>query len=377
MDLRKELIDRLHDGEKMVDLCREYGISRKTGHKLKARFELLGKSGLDDQSRAPRLIPHKTPTELVKMLLAEREKHPTWGPKKLKASLEQRFRREFPASSTIGDIFVREGVAVRKGKHRPRHKPKPTKLVPVSGPNETWCMDYKGQFRLGDGSYCYPLTVTDQFSRYLLACEGMERISDAASRDVCEDIFRQHGLPSAIRSDNGAPFASRGLAGLTKLSAYWLRLGIRLERIRPGHPEENGRHERMHRTLKFDTAKPPRQNLLQQQERFDEFVEEFNCERPHEALRMRTPSKVYKTSKRPFPTTLPEPSYPGYDDTLRVGVNGFVHIAGVGEVYITQALAGMHIGVDEQPDGRWLLTFMKLDLGHFDPRFGRVQPTHA
>lgn len=377
MDLRKEMMQRLRDGEKMVDLCREYGISRKTGHKLKARVAQLGQAGLADQSRAPHVIPHKTSSTMVQMLLAERAKHPTWGPKKLKVVLEARFRREFPAASTIGDILVREGVALRKGTQRPRHAPQPSTLEVVHGPNDTWCIDYKGQFRLGNGTYCYPLTITDQFSRYLLACEAMPGISDEAARATCAELFGERGLPTTMRSDNGTPFASTGLAGLSKLSAYWLQLGIRLERIRPAHPEENGRHERMHRTLKFDTAKPARHNLLQQQERFDTFLVEFNAERPHEALGMRPPAKVYKPSKRRLPVTLPEPTYPGYDDTLRVGPSGFVSLAGMGQVYVTRALAGLYIGVDEQPDGRWLLTFMSLDLGHYDPRTDRVHPMHT
>jgi transposase InsO family protein len=374
MDLRIELVRRHLEGERMTDLCREYGISRKTGAKFKERFLRLGVNGLCDQSRAPHHIPHKTPPTLVTMILAERERHPTWGPKKLKVSLERRHHREFPAASTIGDVLARGGLVMKKGRHRPRHTLGPTKLHVARGPNDIWCIDYKGQFRLGNGSYCYPLTVTDQFSRYLLGCEAMPRISDEEARDVCQDLFQTHGLPTTIRSDNGTPFASRGLAGLTKLSAYWLRLGIRLERIRPAHPEENGRHERMHRTLKFETAKPPRTNLLQQQERFDAFVDEYNQERPHEALKMKTPAKIYTTSSRSYPTSLPEPTYAGYDDVLRVNLKGFIYISGIAQVYVTQALAGLHVGVDEQPDGRWLLTFMKLDLGHYDPRTNRVSP---
>jgi transposase InsO family protein len=374
MDLRNELVRRFLAGERMIDLCREYGISRKTGHKFAERFERFGIAGLADQSRAPRHIPHKTGPSLVAMIVSERERHPSWGPKKLKVTLERRFRREFPAASTIGDVLARAGLVMTKGKHRARHTPVPTDLHVAHAPNDIWCIDYKGQFRLGNGSYCYPLTITDQCSRYLLGCDAMTAISDEAARDVCEDLFRRHGLPRSMRSDNGAPFASRGLAGLTRLSAYWMLLGIRLERIRPGHPEENGQHERMHRTLKFETAKPPRTNLLQQQERFDEFLDEFNFERPHEALRMKTPAKVYKPSPRVYPTSLPEPTYPGYDDVLRVSSSGFVFISGVGQAYVTTALAGMYVGIDEQPDGRWLVSFMNLDLGHFDRRTRRVIP---
>lgn len=373
MDLRYELVRRLFDGERMVDLCREYGISRKTADKFKRRFEARGRAGLLDASRAPHSIPHKTAPSLARMILAERERHPTWGPKKLKVALERRFRREFPAASTIGEVLSRGGVTTPR-RHRPRYTHVPSALQVAHAANDIWCIDYKGQFRLGNGGYCYPLTVTDQFSRYLLGCDAMERISDAGARETCEELFRRHGLPKAIRSDNGAPFASRGLAGLTKLSAYWMLLGIRLERIRPAHPEENGRHERMHRTLKFEAAKPARANLLQQQERFDAFVEEYNEERPHEALGMKTPARLYRPSPRRYPTELPIPTYPGYDDVVRIGPSGFVHLSRLGAVYVTPALAGMHVGIDEQPDGRWLFTFMKLDLGLFDPMTNRLVP---
>lgn len=366
-------MQRLFAGERMVDLCAEYGISRKTASKFKQRFERFGRAGLADQSRAPHVIPHKTTPEIEKLILTAREQHPTWGPKKLKASLEKRFKREFPAASTIGDVLTRAGL-VRGQKRRPRRVSTPTTLGVARAPNEIWSIDYKGQFRLGDGSYCFPLTVSDQFSRYLLGCEAMAGISDASAREVCEELFRQHGLPQVIRSDNGAPFASRGLAGLTKLSAYWMLLGIRLERIRPAHPEENGRHERMHRTLKLDTTKPPRSNLLQQQERFDAFVEEFNHRRPHEALGMRCPAELHRSSPRKYPAMIPVPEYPGYDDVLKVSSSGFIYIKRTGTVYVSTALAGLHVGIHQQADARWLVTFLELDLGLVDQRYMKLVP---
>ena len=373
VDLRFAFMQRLFEGERMVDLCAEYGISRKTASKFKQRFERYGRAGLEDQSRAPLVIPHKTPPEVEKLILAARARHPTWGPKKLKVTLEKRFKRDFPAASTIGDVLTRAGL-VRGRKRRPRRLSAPTKLATPRGPNDIWSIDYKGQFRLGDGSYCFPLTLSDQFSRYLLGCEAMAGISDVSAREVCEDLFRQHGLPRMIRSDNGTPFASRGLAGLTKLSAYWMLLGIRLERIRPAHPEENGRHERMHRTLKLDTTKPPRTNLLQQQECFDAFQVEFNEERPHEALGMRCPADVHRPSPRKYPAALPEPDYPGYDDVLKVSSSGFLYIKRTGSVYLSTALAGQHVGIHQQPDGRWLVTFVELDLGLVDGRYMRLAP---
>ena len=369
MDLRVEFIERLAQGERITDLCREYGISRKTGDKFKRRFEQFGAAGLKDQSRAPKVIPHKTPPEVEEVILAERKQHPTWGPKKLKVVLELRLGRMFPSAAAIGSIIARNGLAQPR-KKRQRYHAASTTLRVAHAPNDVWCIDYKGQFRLGDTSYCYPLTITDQFSRYILGCEGMSAISDEAARDTCEEVFRAYGVPSVMRSDNGAPFASTGLAGLTKLSAFWIRLGICLERIRPAHPEENGQHERMHRTLKFETARPARQNLLQQQERFDEFVDEFNRERPHEALGMKRPADVYTPSTKRFPEKLPEFAYSTHDDVVRVNAGGQVYVAGVGQVPLSSALAGQHVGLREERDGRWLITFGELDLGHVGPRRG-------
>jgi transposase InsO family protein len=367
LDLKIEFISRLKRGERMTDLCREFGISRNTGHKLQARYERRGAEALLEQSRAPKVIPHKTPAELAELLVAERQAHPTWGPKKLKAILEKRLGRDMPAASTIGNVLARSGL-VEKRKRRQRLGPQPTTLRTTEAPNDVWCIDYKGHFRLGDRSYCYPLTVTDQHSRYLLACEGMAAISDEAAREVCAELFHLHGLPKAMRSDNGVPFASAGLAGLTKLSVYWMRLGIALERIRPAEPQDNGQHERMHRTLKRETTRPARGNLLQQQERFDAFLDEFNQQRPHEALGMKTPGEVYQASPRPCPTTLPELMYPTHDDVLRVRRDGTVYFAAAkNTVRISEALAGQDVGVREEDDGRWLVTFASIDLGHLGP----------
>jgi transposase InsO family protein len=377
MDLRRELMNRLFDGEKLVDLCQEYGISRKTGQKFKARFEQQGIEGLYDLPRAPKVIPHKTPQELVDVIVDERKLHPSWGPKKLKDVIERRLGRELPAASTIGDILERAGLVDRRRPRR-QHQPMPTMLTEAIEPNQVWCIDYKGQFQLGNRSYCYPLTITDQFSRFILCCEGMAAISDEEAREVCQDVFRTYGLPSSIRSDNGVPFACNGLAGLTKLSTYWLRLGIRLERIRPGHPQENGRHERMHRTLKQETTRPAREHLLQQQEAFDVFVDEFNTIRPHEALAMKRPCEVYTASPKLYPERLPELEYSTHDEVLLVGKGGFLNMPRTRTVYLSRALEGQHVGLRECDDGRWLVTFMSLDLGHIQPvtkNFVSLTPT--
>lgn len=364
VDLRKEFMNRVLRGETVTQLCREYGISRKTGDKFKQRYKRLGEPGLVDQSRAPKVIPHRTPPELVKLIVEERKLHPTWGPRKLKVVLEERLDHELPAASTIGDILSQAGLVTGRRRNR-RVPPQPTTLREATAPNDVWCIDYKGQFRLGNRSLCYPLTLTDQHSRFLVGCEAMARISDEGAREACEEVFRRYGLPKVIRSDNGIPFASSGLANLTKLSAYWMRLGIELERIRPAHPEENGQHERMHRTLKFETTRPPRTNLLQQQECFDAFIEEFNTQRPHEALNMKRPAQVYRPSPRKMPVELPEPEYRDHDDVVYVHRCGSLFFRRR-KVFLSNALALQPIGLREENDGRWLVTFMNLDLGHLD-----------
>lgn len=366
VDLRIEFIARLKKGERMTDLCRHYGISRKTGHKLKRRYEQLGAYGLVDQSRAPQCIPHKTPPAVAELVVAERRRHPNWGPKKLKDVLEKRLERELPSASTIGTMLAQRGLITRR-RFRRRRAPRPTLLHAAQLPNDVWCVDYKGQFRLGDRSYCYPLTVTDQFSRFILGCDAMARIDQEQARESMTLLFRQYGLPRFMRSDNGAPFASTGLAGLSKLSVFWMRLGIVPERIRPAHPEQNGRHERMHRTLKRETTRPARTNLLQQQQSFDAFVLEFNTERPHEALAMKRPAELYALSTRSLPARLPEPHYSTHDDVVTVAQNGFIKLPGRrGRPYLSEALAGQPIGIQEFDDGRWLATFMDLDLGFFE-----------
>ena len=350
----------------MTDLCAEYGISRKTGHGLKSRYEELGVDGLVDQSRAPKHIPHKTSPELVKLVVAARRRHPSWGPRKLKDVLEKRLGRVLPSASTLGNILVRAGLTEHR-RLRKRSRPQQTgRLTVANAPNDVWCVDYKGQFRLGDHTYCYPLTITDQCSRYILGCDGMAAIDENHARDSFEMTFRAYGLPSVIRSDNGTPFASAGLANLSKLSAYWMRLGITPERIRPAHPQENGQHERMHRTLKRETTRPPRTNLLQQQDAFDTFIDEFNNERPHEALAMKRPADVYAPSTRSYPDVLPDPDYSTYDDVIHVTSTGSIYLYGRKQIYLSAALAKQPVGIREEDDGRWLVGFMHVELGHVE-----------
>jgi transposase InsO family protein len=362
-------VERILEGERMSDLCREYGISRKTGYKLKERYERLGGAGLFDVSRRPHREPRRTPDAIRELLIQTRRTRPTWGPRKLLAWLGQHHPAvKLPAASTIGDILSREGLVQRR-RRRKGASPYAHPLRTAAAANDIWCADYKGQFRLGSSRYCYPLTVTDQWSRYLLACEGFEAIESDSARAVFDDLFTRQGLPTAIRTDNGPPFASRGLFGLTKLSAWWLKLGIIPERIKPAHPEQNGRHERMHRTLKAETTRPPAANFLAQQERFDSFRETFNHDRPHEALGQRPPAVIYAPStRRSSASGLLE--YPLHDDVRTVARSGHVSVPrGRGQaVFISTALAGERVGIREIAQDQWLITFATLDLGWVDTR---------
>ncbi|TIU91454.1 MAG: transposase family protein, partial [Mesorhizobium sp.] len=240
-----------------------------------------------------------------------------------------------------------------------------TTLSQAAAANDLWCTDFKGEFRLGDGRYCYPLTVTDQVSRYLLACEALESTKETPVIEAFVRLFRECGLPAAMRSDNGLPFASpNGLYNLSKLSVFWLRLGIAIERIKPGHPHENGRHERMHLTLKKETTRPPGMNILQQQDRFDRFVSEFNEERPHEGIAMRMPAEVYAPSSRPY-EGLPELEYPFHDKDILVTACGRICMHRK-KINVSTVLAGQRLGIKEVDDGIWLVSFMHYDLGYID-----------
>ena len=361
-----KFVVRLEEGERMADLCREFGISRKTGYKLKKRYEDEGKPGLFDQSRRPGRHPNRTPRDIGDRVVAQRKSHPTWGPKKIRASL---IRHEpevrWPAASTIG-VILKDAGLVDGRKRRRRAWPTPaSSRVEGGAPNELWAIDHKGDFLTKDGTRCYPLTATDHFSRFLLGCEALPNTGAVPAAKAMENIFREFGLPERIRSDNGTPFASTGLFGLTQLSVWFMRLGIKLERIEPGHPEQNGRHERMHLTLKQDVLRPPADNILQQQEAFDAFLPIFNDKRPHESLGMGVPSDVYKPSPRPLPKRLPTPSYPLHDMTKRVDTSGRIVFQGQ-VIYVGAALIGQSTGLRQLDDDTWLLSFLDFDLGYVD-----------
>jgi transposase InsO family protein len=275
-----------------IELCRRFGVSRPTAYKWISRFLEQGYPGLEDQSRRPLSCPHETESRLVERILELRQRHPFWGPKKLRAILNKRHPAElWPARSTIASILNRHGCIEKKRRRTyPGHPGKPE--TRMKEPNETWCADFKGEFKTLDGVYCYPLTITDGCSRYLLTCQGLPTTSAKMSKPVFKRIFQEYGLPRIIRTDNGAPFATQAIGRLSRLSAWWIRLGIFPELIQPGKPQQNGRHERMHRTLKRETTRPPAATRRGQQRRFNHFQEEYNTERPHEALKQMPPASI-------------------------------------------------------------------------------------
>ena len=313
MDERMRFVIRLKDGESMASLCREFGISRKTGYKIFERYEECGLEGLSDRTRRPFRYANQLPEQVEAAIVAAKREKPTWGARKIRERLQRRLPHaiKVPARSTIHAVLDRHGLVTPAPRSRTRAEGTP--LSSGSNPNDLWCTDYKGEFLLGNRRYCYPLTVTDHASRYLLLCEALESHQEGFAFTAFERLFKERGLPQAIRSDNGVPFGSpNGLFNLSKLSVWWLRLGVTIERIRPGHPQQNGRHERMHLTLKKEATRPAGVNILQQQSKFDAFLEEFNNERPHEAVEMKCPAQLYTPSPRPY-QGLPEPHYPFHD----------------------------------------------------------------
>ena len=298
MDERIKFVGRLLGGEKMSALCREFGISRPTGYKIFNRYKNLGLEGLEDRSRRPYRHANKLPFQIEQTIVQIKREHRTWGAPKIREKLIREFPMiKPPAKSTVHAVLDRNGLVKRR--KRRRYRAEGTPLKHAKTPNGLWCADYKGEFLLGNQQYCYPLTITDYRSRYLLACEGLETTKSPFAFTVFERVFKEFGVPNAIRTDNGVPFASpNALFGLSRLSVWWLRLGINIERIKPGHPEQNGRHERMHLTLKREATKPASYNFLQQQARFDDFVDVYNNERPHQALGGAYPGEVYTPSAR-------------------------------------------------------------------------------
>ncbi len=356
-------------------LCGEFGISRKTGYKWMERFNEDGWRGLEDRSRAPHHPANSVPESLKDLFVAERKQHPTWGPRKLLARLKRRSKSaEWPAASTIGELLKREGLVKPRRRHARCVGPSGPRS-PMNAPNDVWCADFKGQFRTRDGRYCYPLTISDGYSRFLLSCTGLRNTTSRASRPIFERSFRDYGLPQAILTDNGEPFASVGVRRLSRLSVWWIKLGIHPEQIEPRHPEQNGRHERIHRTLKAETTRPPALNLAAQQRRFDAFQREYNVERPHEALAYETPATAYAPSSRSYPRRLEEIEYPGHYEVRQVMASGAISWK-CDLVYVHACLAGERVGLLEVADGIWRVHFSRCELGVFDARtFGAARGT--
>ena len=354
----------------MTALCAKYNISRKTGYKWLARRGDALLEVFQDRSCAPHHHPNQMSAEIEQAVLAMRQAHPTWGPKKVLRRLEvQDSQAPWPARSTIAELLRRKGL-VSPRKYRKRVPPQQQPFACCDGPNSVWCTDFKGWFRTGDGRRCDPLTISDAFSRYLIRCHVVDDTSGPGVRPLFEAAFREYGLPWAIRSDNGSPFASRAIAGLSRLSVWWIKLGITPERIEPGKPQQNGRHERMHLTLKGQTALPPAATARGQQRRFDAFRKEFNEERPHEALEMDTPASRYEPSVRPYPAREPEVTYPEDWPRRMVRVRGEVKFKG--EFFLSMALTGEPVGF-EPVDGRhWRIHFGPVALGIFDEYLHRM-----
>jgi putative transposase len=371
MDERLRFIARLRDGEKMAVLCREFDISRKTGYKIYSRYKDCGLEGLTDRSRRPYRHANRLPFQVEKLIVQLKREHPSWGAPKIREKLRRRHAGiSLPAISTVHTVLDRHGW-VDHGR-RKRYKAQGTALEAPRAPNDLWCADFKGEFMLTDRRYCYPLTITDAASRYLLSCDALSGTQESPAITVFERTFKDFGLPRAIRTDNGIPFASRSaFFGLSKLSVWWLRLGIRIERIKPGKPQQNGRHERMHLTLKKEATRPAGRNFLQQQAKFDRFMQEFNFERPHEALGMKYPAELYAHSPRPY-QGLGELEYPLHDRTITVTSCGRICI-GRRKINLSQVFAGQKVGIREVEEKIWLVSFMHYDLGFFDQEAGRVE----
>ncbi len=351
----------------MTELCARYGISRKSGYKWLERFEERGRAGLHDRSRAPHHCPHRISREVAQLICAARRAHPSWGPEKLLDWLKPQYPRvAWPAISTAGDLLARRRLVKKRRRRRPHHHPG---VIPLTthAPNDLWTADFKGHFRTRDGIYCYPLTIADQHTRYLLACQGLRSTKGLPVRAVFEQAFRAYGLPSAIRTDNGVPFATTGVHGLSQLNVWWMRLGIQHQRILPAHPQQNGAHERMHKTLKAEAIRPPRGTLAAQQRAFNTFRALYNDERPHETLGGRPPGAFYRPSPRAYPDKLPLIDYPGHFLVKRITNAGTFRFK-KRLLFIANALKQHHIGLEEVDNGIWSIYFCRVLLARLDER---------
>jgi putative transposase len=371
MSQRKEFIELyVRRQSRVSELCAAFGVSEKTGYKWIARYHDEGPAGLADRSRAPHESPQRVPPELIERIVALRKRHPTYGPRKLRGILQSGDATiVWPAPSTIYELLKCRGLVRRRRRSRSRGAPWDASTEGLSaptGPNDVWAADFKGQFRLTRGAYCYPLTITDLHSRYLLGCTALASTAADPARVVFTRVFREFGLPRVIRTDNGVPFAQPNALGrLSALSVWWIRLGIRPERITPGAPQQNGQHERMHRTLKDDATYPPGATLAQQQRRFNQFRSDYNTVRPHESLDMQPPARHYTPSSRSFPRRLPPIDYPAIRELRLVGATGAIRFR-TKLIMLTQALAGEYVSLEETNNAHWTVCFGPLTLGVID-----------
>ena len=366
MEERFRFIEEWKSGDwNMSELCRFYGVSRGTGYKWVGRYEAGGVEALRDQSRAPRQHPNAIAEEVEKLVLGMRAKHPRWGAPKIQAVMKELYPdQKTPAESTIGALLKREGLTVER-KRRKHCRATTEPLAHAGTANRVWCADYKGWFRTGDGSRIDPLTISDAYSRYLLRCQAVKAVDYAHSKPVFEAAFREYGLPDRLRTDNGAPFASNGESGLTGLSVWWIKLGIVPERIAPGKPQQNGRHERMHLTLKQETAAPPAATRRAQQQRFSQFVREYNEERPHEALGQQAPARHYQSSSRQYRERLAEVEYADGWEVRRVAPGGQIRWRGE-SVFVAHALRGEPVGLEQIAELKWRIWFSFYEVGILD-----------
>lgn len=374
MEARVRLVLEYEQGEAtMTELCRAYEVSRETGYYWLRRYRAGGVESLRDLSRAPERHPNQTAGEVERQVLELRRAHMRWGPRKLKRVLERdQAEQRWPAASTMGAMLRREGLAVPRVKRR-RTPPYTQPFAAADAPNRVWCADFKGWFRTQDGERIDPLTLSDAHSRYLLRCQAVEKADHERVRMICEAAFREYGMPEAMRSDNGAPFASRAVAGLSRLAVWWMKLGIVPERIAPGHPEQNGRHERMHRTLQQETASPAAANRGMQQKAFDRFRQEYNQVRPHEALAMQTPAACYQASAREYPGRVREPEYGSALRVRRVQQHGEFYWKHQ-PVFLSEVLWNERIGLLPVEEHGYLVFFGRFPLARFDSHQLTVLP---
>ena len=364
---RRRFVETCRDSDESFGaICEQFGISRQKGYKWLGRFEEGGLEGLVDRSRRPHSNSRAVPPSVVELIIELRKRRPRWGPRKLLAILERDYPRiEFPVASTVGSLLRAKGLVAKRRRRAPSVGYGP-KLSDFDGPNSVWCADFNGHFLVAR-HYCHPLTISDGYSRFLLRCTGLRQTLHVPVQKVFDDAFREFGLPHVIRTDNGPPFASVTTGGLSRLAVWWIQLGILPERILPGHPEQNGRHERMHRTLKAETARPAASSFAGQQRVFDSFKHEYNYERPHEALGQVEPAKLYRRSLRSYPRTLEDPTYPRQFTTQRAYSNGVISV-GQTQWYLSGCLANQLIGLEALADGCWRVCFGPVTLGLLDIR---------